>query len=344
MFLKSTSFAKSGSLISLSHERVLVGWGKKTYFKEPTQPSTSWFYFPNFFLNDQKPWFTHEHTAEFSLEELKSFFHKENERPNYFWQPPQKKIFFTQFEHLQQLFRQNKLMKAVPYTFQSCSQGMSEEQLYRSIGSGLTYTQKFNCYLYGTWTKDRGILGVTPELLFRLSNRDIRTCALAGTGTSWEQLSLSKISEEHRWVIEGIENSLKRFGMPSSGQTEALKLSHFLHLSTPIHVHAKSSPSFQQIVRALHPTPALGTFPQRIGRPWLRHYQKLLPRYRYGAPVGVSKNGCDFSCYVAIRNVQWFPHRMSIGAGCGVTSASQLEEEWLELLLKIKSIKEMLSL
>ena len=104
-------------------------------------------------------------------------------------------------------------------------------------------------------------------------------------------------------------------------------------------------PAFEEIVQALHPTPALGAHPREVGRYWLLDYQQHFDRLRFGAPVGYTDPSTRISrCFVAIRNVQWQPNRMLIGAGCGIVANSDPETEWNEILLKLKAVKALLNL
>ena len=73
---------------------------------------------------------------------------------------------------------------------------------------------------------------------------------------------------------------------------------------------------FDELVRRLHPTPALGAFPFNEGKKWLEAFEMHTPRQFYGAPVGFHHPGLGLSpCFVAIRNVQWNSSGMRIGAG-----------------------------
>jgi menaquinone-specific isochorismate synthase len=98
-----------------------------------------------------------------------------------------------------------------------------------------------------------------------------------------------------------------------------------------------------QVTQLIHPTPALGAYPRVEGMKWLREFDREMPRERFGAPVGYTRKG-ESTCYVAIRNVQWKDFQLKLGAGCGIVPASQFESEWNEILLKLKSIKNILAL
>lgn len=344
------NFIQSGTLISSNGHKLLMGWGKKTWYQSPPADASPIFYFPDFFLTDPAPWLTHEYTEEIEIDALFDLLSSQTaECPQLHWNNDYKDFFYDHHGRLQTIFKSGKLSKAVLYVMEKCPQAMSTAQLVTSLLSCLSNKKKFHGHLYGTWTESDGILGMTPEVLFTLrKNSDewtILTHALAGTSTKDDMLSDTKMLHEHHLVIQGIKKSLQYFGPVVVGPFKTLKLVHFSHLIASLQVDIPHRPAFHQIVQALHPTPALGTYPKQVGWDWLHSYQLLIDRRRYGAPVGYIKpEENESSCYVAIRNVQWTPNQMLIPAGCGIVVESDPDEEWNEIELKIKSIKDMLNL
>jgi menaquinone-specific isochorismate synthase len=224
--------------------------------------------------------------------------------------------------------------------------------LARRLYCLLENTHKVPVNVYGLWDEREGILGATPEILFqRLSNdlSRLKTFALAGTRfhqSSTPLLEDSKELQEHRWVVEGISHSLEKFGQLTCEKTRELILPQLSHLFTPIevvlnaHWHDQSPVElFNELVRSLHPTPALGAFPREAGMQWLRSYRTLQDRMRSGAPFGILGQDGSQLCLVSIRNIQWKNSQIFVGAGCGVIAESQLDRESAELLAKIRSIQ-----
>ena len=174
--------------------------------------------------------------------------------------------------------------------------------------------------------------------------------ACAGTVGDQRDASLlltdPKELHEHQLVVEGIRDALSSFGRVEVRPSHLLRLSRLVHLATPIIVHLQSSSfTYAQIVQALHPTPAVGTFPKEKGTAWLNQYQTQVGRGRFGAPCGVLfPDLARSSCFVSIRNVQWSENGMQIGAGCGLVAESLPDLEWAEINLKLRAIKEMLAL
>jgi menaquinone-specific isochorismate synthase len=120
-----------------------------------------------------------------------------------------------------------------------------------------------------------------------------------------------------------------------------LRLKTLTHLRTPIQLELTQTADTAALVKALHPTPALGAFPKEEGVEWLKAFDSRTPRKHYGAPLGCCY-GNSISIVVAIRNVQWTPNGLAIGAGCGVIAESKQEREWNEIQLKTEAIFETL--
>lgn len=343
----------SGTVMSCSQGRLLIGWGKRKWHQsQPSIRGQTAFYFPDFFLSDKTPWFEHEHTQEITLEDLLQYLSQdafEGSRILH-WNNPYQNLFNATFAELQLKFAANEIDKAVPFVFESSSTQMNSDKLIYSIKSCLMYAQNYPAFVYGFWDEKQGILGVTPELLFRFEKGNtLETIAVAGTSglrdNMEELLNDPKEGHEHELVVQGIRESLMQFGQVAIGERNLLRLPKVTHLATPISVHLEEAPDFEKTVRALHPTPALGASPRKQGMLWLADYQRKIDRRRFGAPAGyVNSKTNEACCYVAIRNAQWDTDAICIGAGCGVVPASQQDLEWAEINLKLQAIKEILTL
>lgn len=350
-----------GTLLGAAAGRVLIGWGERQWHSAPRNNSAGpSFYFPDFFLTGSKHWFTHQHTKELSVQELISELNQINflktvlprhALPAIQWHNPYQSHFRKTFEELKALFLANDLDKAVPYVFEVAPQRMDTDRLCSSLNSLLNYALCNPAHLYGFWGEGEGMLGATPEILFQfVDSSKLKTVACAGTMGVQRDLSEfmcdPKEQHEHQLVVQGIKEALSPFGEVQLHTPYLLKLSRLVHLTTPIEVLLRSSSfSYEQIVHALHPTPAVGPFPKEKGRRWLAEQQRQLDRVRYGAPCGVLfPDLAKSTCYVSIRNVQWSHEQMRIGAGCGLVAESECEREWAEINLKLRAIKEMLAL
>jgi menaquinone-specific isochorismate synthase len=334
-----------GTIMS-HHDNVVVGWGKRLWFSQPQNLSAPIFYFPDFFLTSSTPWFTHEKNAEISPLELLSLLEKHAcEKTEITWTEASKDNFKLEFDILQTKLQLGRLQKGVLYTFESHPNPLSLSQRALSLYSGLQHIAHSPLYFYGFWDDKEGLLGLTPEILFKQNQSHVEIDAIAGT-CSHDAPDLRvdpKIVQEHTLVIDGIRDSLSAFGTLSISPIQQMTVGSLVHLKANIQLLLHTPLSMQDLIQKLHPTPALGTYPRLEGLPWLQEVAFRIPRKRYGAPVGVFWKNQSI-CYVAIRNVQWDKYGMKLFAGCGILLESRFEEEWKEIHLKLKAIKKLLTL
>lgn len=338
-------FLNDGSIIELANGNYLIGYGQRTWLSEPIDTS---FYFPDFFLEAKRPWCTHEHVVEIESEELHNLLledYYEVSLPE--WKLPEPFLFARTFAELQRSFQKGELRKAVPYILVGSQDQMSVGRLRHSLLHAIQATYGAPTRLYGYWQKGSGILGLTPEPLMNLNGQTLTTVACAGTCAPHVAIenfmSDPKERYEHELVIEGIVGALEPFGKVQIGGRCAVDFKLLRHMITPITLELNDEADVMSLIYALHPTPALGAYPRDTGMRWLKHYQSLVPRKHFGAPVGYTRNNVT-ECVIAIRNVQWNSSSMAIAAGCGIVPQSQCEQEWKEVLLKAQTVQQTLGL
>jgi len=344
-------FLRSGCLLTPSQENFILGWGDILRTDRPVVGKLS-IYAPDFFLKDARPWWVYSNQLTVSRSELsrslrvfladsKDFFSELK------WELPKFENFEAAFLDLQSLFKAGTLKKAVPVIFERAKFEIGIAEKAALLTSLIDRTANLPLNPYGVWNQPgpegsgEGILGATPELLFQKDSHGFSTVALAGTRLKGSPhppiLQDPKELSEHQWVIDGICSSLTPLGSVRVGKTEEMELPTFSHLITPIRFETEAD--FEKIVQCLHPTPALGAFPKAEGLRWLESYSQGLDRWRFGAPFGAIDRSGQTQCWVAIRNLMWKEAGLSLGAGCGVIPASELNREWKELQAKIQSVK-----
>lgn len=341
-------FLKSGAIVATESGKLLLGWGEQQHHSEMQQCDYQ-IYAPDFFLHFKTPWITFQNWCEMEFSELLDQVQGNDCIILQEWTDPDFDAFASTFADLKRRFKNRELNKGVPFTISRNSTMMDHSILRHLLKYVLLYAQKQPVYVYGTWHNGQGILGATPEILFRHCTRlnCLETMACAGTRTVKQgkpELLLTDQKElhEHRIVVEDIQNSLKPLGCVKVDDVRLLQLPNLVHLVTLIHAKLHTTTSFETIVKALHPTPALGASPRRSGWEWLLQLQAK-DRYRFGAPFGCINRVSSVN-YVAIRNIQWDSTGMKIAAGCGVVPESILESEWQEIKSKISAIKQIFKL
>lgn len=260
---------------------------------------------------------------------------------------PLESDFAISFKTILSKISNQEIDKAVPVVFSKAPDQMT------SADKALLLQNLLDCpeslYPYGFWTETRGVMGATPELLFKIRDHELTTMALAGTCPKTEAatrdslLSDEKEMYEHRLVVDDIVSRLQIWGEVQRGPTEVLELPTLFHLKTNISVLSSKALDIMELCQSLHPTPALGVSPRAYGYQWMQELPDQENRQFFGAPF-VIKTGRDALCLVGIRNIQWNDSKCMIGSGCGIVSASEFQREWRELFHKRLSVKKILGL
>ncbi len=335
---------------------VLPAPGRKT-----PSPAPTWFSGPFFSQENGVPWLPALQLESVSRSKLEAILTESSPRPPaWSWKgrEPARSRFIEASRKVLQEIDGGSLTKGVPIAFLEASSGVpSAEDLAWALLHALRFQGEHGGFLYGCWNDQEGILGVTPELLFEREGAVVRTMALAGTRllekgreaeAEMQLLEDPKERHEHSLVIEGISQRLEGLGSIQVGETGVRRAGSLVHLFTPIALTLGADSmetEWQELVNRLHPTPALGAHPREAGARWLADEEKLLPRSRFGAPLGVRLDGRD-TCAVAIRNIEWSREKgfCRIGAGAGVVRGSTPEREWSEIERKWNAVLKILGL
>lgn len=189
-------------------------------------------------------------------------------------------------------------------------------------------------------------LGASPERLFRRDGRSVRSEAVAGTrprgvssaddeGLRAELLGSEKDRSEHGFVKVGIEEALGPLceELEIEGGVSEMKLSSRRHLVSRVRGELRGGVTDADVLRALHPTPAVGGYP---GRAALEDIRALEPFDRgwYAGPVGwVGVDASEFA--VGIRSGLIRGRTLALFSGAGIVPGSTADGEWAEVEQKI---------
>ena len=204
-----------------------------------------------------------------------------------------------------------------------------------------------SCYHFLVQPSERAaFMATTPERLYRREGRALSTEALAGTRPrtgdpeederlGQELLTLDKERREQEVVRKDLIRNLHLLAdtIDAEEQPVLLKLERKQHLLSRITAHLRPDVRDADVVKALHPTPAVGGSPRANA---LRELTRLEPFSRgwYAAPVGViGKESTEFS--VAIRSGLVVDRTVNIYSGAGIVEGSVPSEEWQEIENKI---------
>jgi len=331
------------TLAQLSDGSFIVGSAPFISSPEPADEGVS-FYINDFTLSGCRPWLIPEQWAKFdSLSE----FPKHSLDPSMLvWEEPDFLSFASVFESLKEELELGDLVKSVPVVAARCQVG-DISHLAQMLVSG-SLPPAHSSSLYAFQDNGTGFAGLTPERLFRVDGTILQTMALAGTspsGNSEAFVSDEKEQYEHRLVVETLRHRLAGFGEVLEDDREVLDVGGMLHFLTRFKVILDEAPVINEIINALHPTPAVGVVPGRSKYMQALCEQRTLNEIppSFGAPFGV-KVGERFESYVLIRGIFWNQDNVFLPSGCGIVGASQMQDEWQELALKRNWVKKAFSL
>jgi menaquinone-specific isochorismate synthase len=195
---------------------------------------------------------------------------------------------------------------------------------------------------------DEGVVfvGASPERLFRRRGRAIQSEAVAGTrprGASEadddelrdDLLQSEKDKAEHDHVRVGIGQALGPLcdDLEVEGGVSEMKLASRRHLVSRVRGTLREGVTDAEVLRALHPTPAVGGYPKEEALEEIRAVESF-DRGWYAGPVGwIGADGAEFA--VGIRSGLLRGKRLTLFSGAGIVEGSVPEAEWAEIEQKI---------
>lgn len=212
----------------------------------------------------------------------------------------------------------------------------------------------------GMWT------GATPETLVRSKGNSITTMSLAGTRkfepnthVSWNQ----KEVEEQQIVTDYIVNQLNdQVSNLTVSDTETHQAGSLLHLRSIISGRMKSTVTIGDVVKKLHPTPAICGFPTEAAKQFIlqeEHYDRefytgFLGELNVREETSRNRNQKNqensayrtvrthSELYVNLRCMQLVGDQKILYIGGGITKDSDPVSEWEETVAKSQIMKRVL--
>ena len=268
---------------------------------------------------------------------------------------------------IQRAIEQQRLQKAVAARISTVEKTLSPDSIWTSFMALHTaYPAAFVFLIihptWGCW------MGATPETLIRVDETQATIMSLAGTLTQNQLEWTHKEALEQSVTSVFIQEVLARSGISGAkesavgelvmGDVRHLMSEWQFNLPTSQHafsnheganepsaiervVNAKDSnrhtPSAEKplmnLIRLLHPTPAVGGYPQAEALDWLAQ-NEVVDRQLYTGFVGLMGDmEADF--YVTLRCARLFQTGYALYAGCGVNAGSDPDIEWEETAAKM---------
>lgn len=208
--------------------------------------------------------------------------------------------------------------------------------------------QQSDSYLFAFNYENKCFLGASPERLVKREGHQVYSTCLAGSIQRGENqrideelgrelLNDNKNRIEHDLVVRMIRTAMEEecefVQVPST--PELYKTPHIQHLFTPVVARARKETSLLRMVERLHPTPALGGYPQHEAVKEIRRVEGL-DRGWYAGPVGWIDYQDNGEFAVAIRSGLLQGTDASLYAGCGIVGDSDPHSEYEETKIKFK--------
>ncbi len=319
---------------------VVVGHGPFRAMEEPPRDGVA-FFVSDFGLAERAPWQVPARHEVLDGDDFRAQIPNAAD-PGVEWRTPDAEEFAVVFQEILEAIQRGEFEKTVPVVTEN---GRANARPAKHVAPAMA-AWPLPLQSYGWIAGESGFAGATPELLFSLDGPVLETMALAGTARS-EDLAAFAVDEkeirEHEFVAGTLTDKLSRLGEVERQPREALDLGPIVHFHSPIRVALQGEADADDLIRLLHPTPALGPLPRnaatlaRLGE-WR---SRLAAPDSFGAPFGVREGG-RFEAVVAIRGIWWSGRSLRLPSGCGVIEPSRLVNEWRELRLKREAVRRFL--
>ena len=178
--------------------------------------------------------------------------------------------------------------------------------------------------------------GKPPEHLYRRKGRYIESEAVAGT-----QLIGEPHTAKDRSELDYIEAALKEALTPlvrnlSFSSITTREAGEIHHLCRTCFGLLHDEVTDDDLLKALHPTPAVGGWPRAEALDYISSCEPF-QRGLYAAPVGwIAPEGAEW--LVAIRSALLDGPTLHLYSGAGIVDGSQADQEWQELDRKLSWI------
>jgi isochorismate synthase len=183
-------------------------------------------------------------------------------------------------------------------------------------------------------------LGATPERLVRLHAGQIEADALAGT--AWPgspTLDAPKNRHEQSLVVAAIVGALQKCcdSPLQTSPTTICEAGEVRHLRTLVSGRAAEGITLFDLLRALHPTPAVGGFPSAAALDWLAAHGERRSGWYSGGFGSLTPDG-DGAFSVALRSALIEGSRLELQAGAGIVASSDPAQELAETEAKFGTL------
>ena len=192
-------------------------------------------------------------------------------------------------------------------------------------------------------------MGCTPEILVSGSGNHYRTMALAGTMSVPDTVPVKNIvwSAKNRKEQEIVADYVREAVSPYVRILEeegpyTSRAGQLVHLKTEFHLAPMPdtqhpSPIIHNLIKALHPTPAVCGLPAKEAAAFIRENEGYDREY-YSGVVGMLDEDNETNLFVNLRCGHFHDGKATLYGGGGILKDSTLGSEWNETNWKMNTI------
>lgn len=198
-----------------------------------------------------------------------------------------------------------------------------------------------NAYVYLRYDVEEGCwIGASPELLLKEENQLIQTVSLAGTKAKEDDWK-DKEYHEQQVVTDYITATLSGFtNYIDVDGPFSVNAGFFEHLKSFISAQLIDKDKLYDVLKALHPTPAVGGMPKDLAKDFILKNEGYNRTFYAGFMGYETETEAEF--FVNLRCAKIYQNKVKLYVGGGIMPDSIPENEWNETELKSKTIGELL--
>ncbi len=206
------------------------------------------------------------------------------------------------------------------------------------------------CYIFAFKKNKSVFIGASPEKLVKISKKVLEIDALAGSvargKTEAEDRELEefllhseKNINEQTAVVIFIKDLLTKISadIKFTEKASIRKLPNIQHLWTPITAELQNGYMLFDVLKALHPTPAICGTPWNVARDNILELEEH-DRGLYSGNIGWFNFDGDGEFAVGIRSALVKENKIYAYAGCGIVKGSEPQSEFEESEIKLRPI------
>lgn len=186
-------------------------------------------------------------------------------------------------------------------------------------------------------------MGATPEQLVKINQKQFETVALAGTQLYSENVIwATKEIEEQKFVTDYIVAKVKdKVNQLIITDAKTVKAGNLAHLKSFISGELTANFQANDLIKALHPTPAVCGLPKEQAIDFILKNEGYNRKY-YAGFLGEYNKDNQTDLFVNLRCLEVENDVVNIYVGCGITKDSNPEKEFFETKNKSMTMRNIL--